>query len=245
MKKIYDKNPLNFALIWIGIYCAVESLGNVISSKIGIHESANAVLTAVLVIFLLFWLHKYDLLKAFGMMKPTQPPTRMLFYLPLVLISTRDLWSGFRMNLTPVSLCFHILLMIGVGFMEELIFRGFLFEAMAKDNLKSAIVVSSVTFGLGHIVNLFNGRGMDLTAVIIQIVIAVVIGFLMVMVYLRSGSIIPCMITHAVVNISSAFLNKQDTSLQTELLLHGLMFVIIIAYLIILSKTAPIQRKSA
>jgi hypothetical protein len=37
---------------------------------------------------------------------------------------------------------------------EEVIFRGFLFKALQKDKLSVAIIVSSVTFGFGHIVNL-------------------------------------------------------------------------------------------
>lgn len=51
----------------------------------------------------------------------------------------------------------YVLSMLCVGFIEELIFRGFLFKAMAKDGIKSAIIVSSITFGLGHIINLVNG----------------------------------------------------------------------------------------
>ena len=240
MKKVYDKNPLAFALIWIGIYCAVQSLGNMISSKIGIYESANAVLAAAQTVFLLLWLHKYDLWKAFGLNKPTQSGKRMLFYIPLILICTRDLWNGFSMKPKPAGLCVHIILMICVGFLEELIFRGFLFEAMAKDGMKSAVLVSSLTFGLGHIINLFNGRGMDRTQVLIQIVLAAAMGFLFVMVYLRSGSIIPCMAAHAFINISTAFSDRHDPAVQTDLLLHGLMLVIIFVYLLILSKTAPI-----
>ena len=243
MKKTYDKNPLTFALIWVGIYCVVQSLGNMISSKIGIYESANAVLAAVQTVFLLLWLHKYDLTKAFGLNKPTQSGKRMLFYIPLVLICSRHLWNGFHMNLEPAELCCHIILMICVGFLEELIFRGFLFEAMAKDNMKSAIVVSSITFGIGHILNLFNGRGMDFIAVLIQIIMAVAMGFLLVMVYLRSGSIIPCMITHAAFNITSAFSNEQGLPMQTNLLQNGLLIVIILAYMLVLSKTAPMKRK--
>ena len=147
------------------------------------------------------------------------------------------------MNFKPSELCFHIILMICVGFLEELIFRGFLFEAMAKDNMKSAIAVSSITFGIGHIINLFNGHGMNFTEVIIQIVMAVAMGFLLVMVYLRSGSIIPCMVTHAAFNITGAFSNEQNLPMQTELLQDGLLIVIIIAYLLVLLKTAPMKRK--
>ena len=31
--------------------------------------------------------------------------------------------------------------MFNVGFIEEIIFRGFLFKMMAKDNVKSAVIV--------------------------------------------------------------------------------------------------------
>ena len=240
MKKTYDRNPLVFALIWIGIYCVVQSLGNMISSKIGVYKSANAVLAVAQAVILLLWLHKYGLMKAFGLNKPTQSGGKMLFYLPLVLICTRNLWNGWSMNLKPAELCFHIILMICVGFLEELLFRGFLFESLAKDNMASAIAVSSITFGIGHILNLFNGSGMDFMAVLVQIVMAIAIGFLLVMVYLRSGSIIPCMITHAVINITSAFANEQ--LMQVNFLQDGILIVIIIAYLLILSKTAPMKR---
>lgn len=243
MKKIYDKNPLTFALIWIGIYCVVQSLGNLISDKIGIYESANAVLSLIQTVFLFCWLRRYGLFEAFGLKRPMQPGKRMLFYLPLVLICSRNLWNGVAVNLDSTGLCCHIVLMICVGFLEELIFRGFLFEAMAKSNLKSAVLVSSLTFGLGHIVNLFNGRGMELVEVLIQIVMAVALGFLFVMIYLRGGSLIPCIIAHAAINISSAFMNQEGLTLQLSLAEHGIMMVLILGYVLILSKTAPVRRK--
>ncbi len=67
----------------------------------------------------------------------------------------------------------YVISMCCVGFLEEVIFRGLLFRAMEKENLKRAIIVSSLTFGLGHIVNLFNGSGKDLVSNMIQIVFAV------------------------------------------------------------------------
>ncbi|MBD5536303.1 MAG: CPBP family intramembrane metalloprotease [Lachnospiraceae bacterium] len=60
-----------------------------------------------------------------------------------------------------------------VGFIEEVIFRGFLFKALAENNVKSAVIISSVTFGLGHLVNLFNGSGMDLINNLCQICFAI------------------------------------------------------------------------
>ena len=238
MKKLYEKKPLAFALIWIGIYCTVQSLGNMISSRIGINESANAVLAAAQAVFMLLWLHRSGLTQTFGLNKPAQSAERMLYYIPLALICTRNLWNGLNMDPKPAELCFHIILMVCVGFLEELIFRGFLFEAIAKDNLRSAVFISSITFGLGHIINLFNGSGMDFSEVIIQIIMAAATGLLFVMVYLHSGSIIPCMAAHAFINISSAFADEKSVSLQVRLLEYGLMLAVIFIYLRIISKTS-------
>ena len=65
--------------------------------------------------------------------------------------------------------------MLCVGFLEETIFRGLPFTAIAKDNIKSAAIISSVTFGIGHIINLFNGSGMDLVNNLCRIVFAVAV----------------------------------------------------------------------
>ena len=98
--------------------------------------------------------------------------------------------------------------MFCVGFLEELIFRGLLFRAMAKDGVKSAIIVSSVTFGIGHIVNLINGSGAELLPNLLQVVYAVAIGFAFVMIYCRTKSLMPCMIVHSVFNGLSVFANE-------------------------------------
>ncbi len=238
MYKLYRKSPENFAFIWIGIYCLVQSLANGISAKIGTPKSANAVLALIQSIYMLWWLHKNGLMKEFQLNKPTQNSKIMIFYLPLLLVSTSNLWLGIRMNLTPAELGFHILLMLSVGFLEELIFRGFLFEALRKKSLKTAVVVSSLTFGVGHIINLFNGSGMSFEAVLLQVVFAVSVGFLFVMVYLRSGSLIPCILSHQAINILSAFANHQAAE-RCRLVGNLIEIAIIFLYLLVIIKAEP------
>ena len=93
--------------------------------------------------------------------------------------------------------------MIGVGFLEEIIFRGFLFRMMEKDNVKTAIIVSSVTFGIGHIINLLNSA--DILPTLIQIMYATAGGYLFVTIFYKSKSLWPCIITHILVNSLSIF----------------------------------------
>ncbi len=70
-----------------------------------------------------------------------------------------------------------------VDFLEEVIFWGLLIRTIEKDILNTAIIVSSLTFGVGHIVNLFNGSGRDLVSSITQIVFAVLVGFVLVKIF--------------------------------------------------------------
>ena len=95
--------------------------------------------------------------------------------------------------------------MLCVGFLEEVIFRGFLFKALCRTNVKQAVVISSVTFGIGHIVNLLNGR--DIPETILQICYAVAIGFLFTILFFRGKSLWPCILTHSAINSLSAFAN--------------------------------------
>ncbi len=227
---------MGFTLTWIGIYCVIQSLANGISAKIGIPKSANAVLALAQSAYMLWWLHKNGLKKDFHLNKPTQSAKNMLFYLPLLLISTSNLWLGIRMNLMPAALGFHILLMLCVGFLEELIFRGYLLEALGKKSMKTAVVVSSLTFGVGHIINLFNGSGMSFESVLFQIVFAILIGFLFVMVYLRSGSLIPCILSHQAINILSAFTNNQASG-RAHWIVNFVEITVMILYLTVLIKT--------
>lgn len=56
MKKLYEKNELTFAIVWIVIYCFLQSLANPINEMIGIEYAASAVFgivqTAILFAFI-------------------------------------------------------------------------------------------------------------------------------------------------------------------------------------------------
>ena len=98
--------------------------------------------------------------------------------------------------------------MIITGIVEEMLFRGLLFKAMSKSNVRSAVIVTSITFGIGHIVNLVNGNSADYVETICQIFYAVAIGFLLAAVLYVGESIIPCIITHSMLNALSSFSNE-------------------------------------
>ena len=239
MKKLYEKNELAFAIVWIVVYCVLQSLANPLNKAIGIEYAASAAFCVLQTIVLFAFIRKNDLQKRYGLCGSPVPASRFLYYVPLAILASGNLWNGVAVNYTPAETFFRIVCMLCVGFLEEVIFRGLLFKAIAKDNIKSAVAISSVTFGIGHIINLFNGSGMDPVNNLCQIVFAIAVGFLLVTIFHRGGSLLPCIIVHAAINTLGTFAN--DTSLTTETyLLHlAALIAVTLAYTLILTRTLP------
>ena len=239
MKKLYEKNELTFAIVWIVVYCVLQSLANLLNKTIGVAYAASAAFCVLQTVVLLAFIRKNNLQKRYGLCKSSVPACRFLYYAPLVILGSGNLWSGLALNYSPAETALRVMCMLCVGFLEEVIFRGLLFKAIAKDNIKSALVISSVTFGVGHIINLFNGSGMDLVGNLCQIVFAIAVGFLLVTIFYRGGSLLPCILVHSAINTLSTFAN--DTNLTTEMhLLHlGILIVITVTYTLILTRTLP------
>ena len=64
-----------------------------------------------------------------------------------------------------------------------------------------------MTFGVGHIVNVFNTS--DIFGVLLQVAYAIVIGFLYTIIMYKGNSLLPCIISHMFVNGSSVFASEQ------------------------------------
>ena len=239
MKKLYEKNELTFAIAWIVAYCALQSLANPLNKAIGIDYAASAVFCILQAVVLFTFIRKNSLQQKYGLCKSSVPARRFLYYAPLVLLASGNLWNGAALNYSPVETVCRIVCMLCVGFLEEVIFRGLLFKAIAKDNIKSAVVISSVTFGVGHIINLFNGSGMSLVNNVCQMIFAIAVGFLLVTIFYRGGSLLPCVLVHAAINTLGTFANDTNLSAQLRLLHLAALIVITVAYTLILTKTLP------
>lgn len=239
MKKLYEKNELTFAIVWIVVYCVLQSLANPLNNAIGVAYAASAAFCVLQTVVLFTFIRKNNLLKRYGLCKSPVPARRFLYYVPLVILASGNLWNGFALNYSPAETACRIVCMLCVGFLEEVIFRGLLFKAIAKDNIKSAVIISSMTFGIGHIINLFNGSGMDFVSNLCQIVFAVAVGFLLVTVFYRGGSLLPCILVHSAINTLGTFANDMNLTTETHLLHLATLIVITVAYTLILTRTLP------
>ena len=230
IKKLYKKSEIWFALAWIIIYVVLASTGDNISENIGILKIASLPILIILSIILFLFVKNNGLAKKYGLCKSEIPASKMLFYIPLIIIMTTNLWYGVTINFSPLENVLYILSMLCVGFLEEMIFRGFLFNALVRDGVKSAIIISSVSFGIGHIVNLVNGSGAGLLPTMLQVVYAIAIGFAFVMIYYKTKSLLPCILTHSILNSLSVFSNEEIVTPQKQIISSILIALIAAGY---------------
>ena len=206
MKKLYSKDPTWFAVLWIVIYVAGFSAADGISESIGIPKLITAILGLVLSIILIGFIHREGLEKYYGLCGIKASAADLAYFIPLAAISSVNLWCGIQINCHNITAVLSVISMCFVALLEEVIFRGLLFKAMCRDNLKVAVIVSSLTFGFGHIVNLLLGATVFET--MLQLVYASAVGFCYTAIFLTCGSIVPCIISHGIVNSLSVFASQ-------------------------------------
>ena len=202
--KIFKKHETLFCILLIVLHIVVNSF---CIQNFGYTSLMSVVINTALSLLLVAIMLVLKRTAYYGLTK-VRDLKKYLYFLPLLIIVSVNLWNGFNINNTATEILFHILTMLNIGFIEEIIFRGFLFKMMAKNNVKSAIIVSAITFGAGHIVNLFVGA--ELIPTLIQICYAASIGYLFVIIFYKSQSLVPCIVTHSLVNSLSVF-NIENT----------------------------------
>lgn len=224
MKKLYEKSEIWFAVAWIIVYVVV--MGNLRGNFED--ESLYSMLAAlVMAVVLTAFIVRNKLTDRFGLVLWTDS-RRYLYFVPFMLLCTVNLWFGVSLHYSVGRQIVAVMTMALVAYVEEIIFRGLLYRAIEKDSVKQAIVISAVTFGAGHIVNLLTGQGSLNT--FFQMGYAIAIGFAFVMCFYKSGSLIPCMATHAVINVTSKFSNHNIPE-QAEMLwgYGSFLFIVLVA----------------
>jgi membrane protease YdiL (CAAX protease family) len=222
---------LTIALTAIIIYVVLSS----ISMNAGYIWQALA--AVVMSIALLAYLAASRQFKEIGFRKLTrQEAARALFFLPMAILLTANLWNGLEQNLEGSKTACLVVSMLCSGLLEEVIFRGLLFNAISQASTRQALVITSITFGLGHIVNLLNGA--DLIPTLLQLVYAIAIGFMLGSLVLKTGSIIPGIAFHSLFNIASVFSNEAGLTRGVEILIAASVTIISLGYAVYILKAS-------
>ena len=240
MYRLYKKNELSFSLVWIIAYVVLLSLADNLFGFSWYVKNNNRSGVYYLYFAYFRFYKKHNLWEQYGLCSFKGDLKKYLYFIPLVLITSVNLWNGITMNTSIAETALFILSMACVGVIEEVIFRGFLFKAMCKDNIKLAVFISSITFGMGHIVNLLNGK--DLIATLLQICYASAIGFLFTIIFYKGKSLLPCIITHGAVNSLSIFA-VDNSSLICGVITAVILCIVPIAYALwILRETKKLEK---
>ena len=99
---------------------------------------------------------------------------------------------------------------MGTGVLEELVFRGFFFNAFvdrlgnSKKGVFASMILSSSVFGAIHLLNLIS-RPELVIATISQVIYAIMIGCFFCAIYYCTGNIWPCILLHGIVDFAYKF----------------------------------------
>ena len=197
MKKLYEKSEILFAILWIVLYTV--GMGNL--RNLGDDSPYMMIGLIVLSALMLLFVWKNGLLEKYGLSAWARNNRAMLWFFPLWIIASMNLWGGVEASYPLPGQIFAVVSMALVGFAEELIFRGFLFKAVA-------------------------------------------FGFIVTLAFYKSGSLLPCILSHSLTDVFSKFARGDAPSLLNWAA-HIVIVVLAVVYCVYLVRrveTYPINR---
>lgn len=130
--------------------------------------------------------------------------------------------------------------MICVGIAEEFVFRGVIATLFLKrfgtdkKGVWKAVAVSGVLFGIAHVSNILEGSP---TGVLVQAVIASMLGMLLAAIYFRTGCIWVTVFLHALIDVAAGIttgLYGNETLMDTVSAYSPVNLISCVPYLIVL-----------
>ena len=210
--KIVEKTPVVAALLMCVLWSVLQQLiafvvNLLLSLVISGYNDMSGPVGLVVSIAVMMAVYKWWFRPEFeGMLKGDLPKGFLLglFELGFVILSfLLSALTGYQINPKPLSAQI-LFVSLAAGMSEELVFRGVVVSTLMRqwkdqNKFRTAALVSGIIFGLIHTLNVFVGA--DPLGTLFQVISAIGIGVFFSAVYLRTGSIVPCMFYHTVHDI--------------------------------------------
>lgn len=164
---------------------------------------------------------------------------RMLYFSPLLLIALSPFAAGINFNGGAALIFANLFLTLGIGMAEEIFFRGIICGLWLECGVGKAMMLSSVLFGLSHILNLAGGA--DFGETILQICFALVYGMVFALIFAESDSLLPCVLLHALHDFCS-FISGEGSA-QFEIILGAVQFIVLLVYFLYLFRITARKRE--
>ncbi|MBR1828917.1 MAG: CPBP family intramembrane metalloprotease [Atopobiaceae bacterium] len=128
----------------------------------------------------------------------------LLYVLPALVLAIPNIKEWFESSLNNPLIC--LVLSMAPGFSEEVVFRAipganWMRMSGERSEILKCVLTTSVGFSLIHGINLFAGAALSST--LFQLFYAFCLGTLFCAVFLRTGSIWPCIIVHTLIDFTS------------------------------------------
>lgn len=195
-----------YIILPIIFYLFGVSISDYISKfLIGIPYSFNAIYEVLAILVTICILNKKKLLKKYGIFIK-EKSNKVILFITLIVMPLVNLIFGFSINYSLKQTLLILITMIGTGFMEEILFRSHLIRQYQKFGDTYAVLLSSMIFSLLHILNITSG--MDIFVNILQIISSFMIGIMFSTIFIKTDSIVLCIMSHSLINISSMFTSQ-------------------------------------
>ena len=137
---------------------------------------------------------------------------------------------------------------MGTGVLEELVFRGFFFNAFVdrlgnnKKGVFASMILSSSVFGAIHLLNLIDSPEL-IVSTIAQAIYATMIGCFFCMIYYCTGNIWSCIILHGIVDFAAKFWNAFNPTPRADKSIFMGIFEIAVCAILMISAIIKLNKE--
>ncbi len=232
MKKFSERHPFG-ASIGAAILCTfMTALGSAIPQILGFGtEKQLMVMTIFLVISVLIGILIIKIAKVpfadCGFRPSAQNTSRNVwYYIPLIIIEVFPLLvCGLSSEITVQQYLLLLLFVIAVGFNEEIFFRGIVYRFLLVKGRKTAIIASSIIFGVLHLANAFNGK--NVFYLVLQMMFAFLVGIVLAEIFSITKSLWVLIIWHATHDYIAS-IGNEGFDLKAMIVLALQVFILLI-----------------
>lgn len=145
--------------------------------------------------------------------------------IPFLLICLWNIFINFSLKIYNVN-AYTVIVLFFCAFVEEIFFRGFLFS---KFNIKNYVITNGALFSLFHLTNIFDVG--DVRYTVFQLLWALCMGVSFALLRILCKSIIPGVIFHALINVTSM---GNDVIATIDLVITSVLAILCMGYLLII-----------
>lgn len=180
---------------------------------------------------ILFYFIRSHSISGIGFRRVEKGTMKELYYcIPMIIVALSGMIAGVDFSQGMSFLLASLFLTIGVGLSEEIYFRGIIYNLWKTQGKGKAVMVSSILFGICHLMNVLGGAGIIET--VLQIFFAFFYGIIFALIFIKTESLLPCVGLHFLHDFC-AFVGSELTDVA-ELGLILAQTVIMLIYIVLL-----------